>query len=61
MPEFISITNTLWVKMESAELDLNVLNAKIQGTWPKDEDEIDKYFHYICGKKYEITTKTIKE
>lgn len=56
--EYKDITNILWEGMESAELDLNVLNAKIQGTWPRDDGE--KYYHCTGGKKYEITSSPIE-
>ncbi len=37
--EFRRIFDEVWDHLIAAETDLGVLNSKIEGTWPKDDEE----------------------
>lgn len=38
-PDQRAVINELWNRMECAELDLNVIEAKKDGSWPNGDDE----------------------
>jgi len=37
--EFRKLFNEVWDREEAASMDLNVLEAKIDGSWPKEESD----------------------
>lgn len=59
LKEFRVMMNELWSHLEADSTDLGVLNSKIEGIWPKQDNE--KYYTRINGKLYEIIGKLVKE
>jgi len=55
--EAIKIINDLRDHLAEAETNLQVLQAKIEGTWPKNKDE--KYIVTIRNKRFHIESKEI--
>jgi len=53
LKQFDELLDELWNRYESAELDLDVLHAKIEGTWPKDDEE--KYYERVGKNLFEVT------
>jgi hypothetical protein len=56
---FRKIFNEVWDREEASSMDLNVLEAKIEGSWPSeyssdDTNSKDTFYHSIGNKIYEI-------
>ncbi len=56
---FREIFDEVWNEMEAASMDLEVLNAKVEGTWPKSDSK-EKYYHSVDDRLYEVVGKLIE-
>lgn len=59
LEEFRVLWDELWGRYEAESTDYNVLQAKIEGSWPKELD--DKYFERIGDRLYEVHGKPVEE
>ena len=56
---FSPLIKDIWMKMEVAEMDRDVLYAKIEGTWPKEDNE--NYYERVNGQIYIITSTKVEK
>lgn len=52
------LINELWIRYESDSTELGVLHAKIDGSWPKEENE--SYYERIRKSLYKIESTKIE-
>jgi hypothetical protein len=57
---FREIFDAVWNRMEMAEMDLGVIEAKIEGTWPKHESDGGVYFTRVGKNLYEVRSTKVK-
>ena len=55
---FREIFDEVWDRLEAHEMDLGVLEAKIDGSWPKSDDS---YYHRVCNALYKIESTKVEE
>jgi len=59
LKEFRVLFGELFDKYENIELDYDVLLAKIEGSWPKEEGE--KYYERVGDNLYEVRSNLVVE
>lgn len=55
---FEEFFNEVWDRMEATEMDLGVLESKIEGTWPGEQPGEEGFYHRIGETLYWITKPT---
>ena len=59
LSEFRILVEELGNHAEADSMDLGSLNAKVEGTWPKENNK--KYYTRINSKLYEVIGKPVEE